>query len=435
MSAVGKASKSGLQALKALLEYKGTAAPEINEVLRSGSKGRYEKHPELIRSLAEPLPEGAELSRHSTGIFDEAGDTIDHNLINEGDILANKAFASTTYDFNDPYMHALTDVNYSNDLPFSSHFIIRAEPGTEHIDLAEKLKDIYPSGFHDHEAEVLLMPGQKYMVMGKEPFRTEQGNSAMKYFLQTPSDEMEGFESPIKGYIASMLGAAGLGSGLTDEFYDGMMEEPQEFAAGGLVAKKGVKALQELLDNMRKAHPERLQRAEEVGFDTSKVWLHGTPNEFESFKPNQYFSDSPIAADFYSSNLPDASLFEETSRHLPVFLKNAIIDELTPKFPDEKAMYAKSGRPDSVRSIFNDFTPESLADEKFATGGLVTESLTPSRSNEEKQVNYKRPSEIIATVAAAQPQAQTINPLFYGAFKGSSINYANGGLVESYPYY
>lgn len=205
--------------------------------------------------------------------------------------------------------------------------------------------------------------------------------------------------------LASFAGAGAIGSGLSEEFADGLMQEPQEFAAGGAVVKKGTKALQELLENMKKAHPERLKRAEEAGYDTSKVWLHGTNTDelindgsfnhdkrmwtkhsSDPEKKGFYFSDDPLTAGHYASYYPmmregetfDESVLRHQPSYLPVFLRNAkIIEDEGGKIKnlyegiDWPIDHAVAYDTRDIRSIFNDFTPESLADEKFAAGGLV----------------------------------------------------------------
>lgn len=87
--------------------------------------------------------------------------------------------------------------------------------------------------------------------------------------------------------------------------------------------------LSKLLENMKKADPERLARLEEMGYDTSKVWFHGTKskpfNEFDAKKSNAmaygpgiYFSDNPLTTDTYSKPYLENNTFGRT---IPVFLK------------------------------------------------------------------------------------------------------------------
>lgn len=153
------------------------------------------------------------------------------------------------------------------------------------------------------------------------------------------------------------------------------------YASGGKVAKQGAEALRELLENLHKTDPERMQRARDAGFDVDNIHLHGTddPKIFEEFRGGDgnyiYTSDIPELADYYANKrLPDFGY----PRHLPVFTK---LDGITSGETSAQGIGGEWRRAEDskdIRSIFNDFTPESLASEKFAKGGAV--KLDPAKN-------------------------------------------------------
>lgn len=235
---------------------------------------------------------------------------------------------------------------------------------------------------HDGVRKLLGLPREytgltDILTYDKGKFHPEYNKS---YIEDAADHHGTNYEDERKDWMMRNFGlpsiAAMLGSGLTDEFSDGIMEEPQEFSAGGLVAKKGAAALKELLESLHKAHPERMKRAEEAGFDTSKVWLHGTNtdelvNEGAFLKPENWFTDNPDVASIYAQRNPYD--LEISPNIVPTFIRNAEGKyKFYPKADDPyvNIEVLRRNRGD-IRSIFNDFTPESLADEKFAHGGLV----------------------------------------------------------------
>jgi len=81
-----------------------------------------------------------------------------------------------------------------------------------------------------------------------------------------------------------------------------------------------------MIEKMRAADPERLARLEAMGYDTKKVYFHGTETPFDEFNPNKsggsygpgiYFSDNPDTASIYAKKYVDS----DGGRVIPVFLK------------------------------------------------------------------------------------------------------------------
>jgi len=192
----------------------------------------------------------------------------------------------------------------------------------------------------------------------------------------TPEIRKSILEKGFPKYIAP-LGA--IGASMQQE------EEPQGYAAGGVVKKAGASALKELLENLHRTHPERMARAKAAGFDTDNIHLHGTDEQkiFDEFRDGEgnyiYTSDIPELADYYASSRMFGS-----GRHIPVFtrLDNATTGETSAQgVSGEWRRFDPENKRD-VKSIFNNFTPEDLESNKFAKGGYV----------EAKAGNYENPT-------------------------------------------
>jgi len=115
-----------------------------------------------------------------------------------------------------------------------------------------------------------------------------------------------------------------------------------------------------MLEVLRKSDPERLARLEGMGYDTSKVYFHGSPRtdisgfgsgEYGLFGQGAYFTDNPEIASKYaqrtsSANLHNKNLIQRMYNHpehygqtvYPVFLKkeNSINMDVAPSSEDIK---------------------------------------------------------------------------------------------------
>lgn len=92
-------------------------------------------------------------------------------------------------------------------------------------------------------------------------------------------------------------------------------------------------ALWKLLDNMRKADPERLARLEEMGYDTSKINIHGGEGGIKEFIPNKTWNNKTKAV-FFTDDPDFSSHFAEGQggANYPVFLKKEkVYDPHNPK--------------------------------------------------------------------------------------------------------
>lgn len=67
---------------------------------------------------------------------------------------------------------------------------------------------------------------------------------------------------------------------------------------------EGAKMLETLLANLHAADPERMARAADQGYDTSKIYLHGTDQDFHAFNPDKinglWSTDHPHIAEEYA---------------------------------------------------------------------------------------------------------------------------------------
>lgn len=90
-----------------------------------------------------------------------------------------------------------------------------------------------------------------------------------------------------------------------------------------------------VMEQGAKGTGDRLQRARDMGFDTDKVWYHGTSSSFDSFKEEYggvYFSDSPKYAERYTEREGNAG-----RNLIPVYLK--LENTFDTRKPDHKKIY------------------------------------------------------------------------------------------------
>lgn len=102
-----------------------------------------------------------------------------------------------------------------------------------------------------------------------------------------------------------------------------------------------VRGLMDVLDaGLDMSRSARMKRAEELGYDTSRVWYHGTDKDFDAFNPEKYLAEGGAA--FFTSDKTLASQYA---------LKNGRGGHVIP-------VYLKRG---AVRSGYRTPTPEEFA--------------------------------------------------------------------------
>lgn len=229
----GVVKKSLKQALEHLNSYKGQGHHNINT-----EKGRPIQEL-MMRELGEDSDYPMQLLRFNYGAFDDAGNIINPTELKVGDILSSKNLTSTYGDYDDEMLEQLASSHVLNDIEPHA-FQIKIEPSAKHIDVEQQLKKLYGDKFSDHENEIILSPGMRYMLEDAPELRkatdgSEYYNYWLKHLPESDREEFpELFSKPIKGYIASALAAAGLAD---------QIQEPEEYASGGAVRAGAESAL------------------------------------------------------------------------------------------------------------------------------------------------------------------------------------------------
>lgn len=233
-AAGGKVVKKGLkEALEHLNSYKGQGHHNINT-----EKGRPIQEL-MMRELGEDSDYPMQVLRFNYGAFDDAGNIINPTELKVGDILSSKNLTSTYGDYDDDMLEQLASSHVLNDIEPHA-FQIKVEPSAKYIDVEQQLKKLYGNKFSDHENEIILSPGTRYMLedapeLRKAPDGSEYYNYWLKHLPESDREEFpELFSKPIKGYIASALGAAGLAD---------QRQDPQGYASGGAVRAGAESAL------------------------------------------------------------------------------------------------------------------------------------------------------------------------------------------------
>lgn len=100
---------------------------------------------------------------------------------------------------------------------------------------------------------------------------------------------------------------------------------------------------------------QQLARAEAQGFDTSRVWYHGTQGNFPAFRPQRgaygrgvYVTRDMAKADAYANKGVHSRA--EGANVIPVYLRRGAS---SPTLPNDRLVY----NPRDVRSIFAAFDP------------------------------------------------------------------------------
>ena len=100
-------------------------------------------------------------------------------------------------------------------------------------------------------------------------------------------------------------------------------------------------ALTKIVENMRKSDPERLQRLEDLGYDTSKVYFHGGPGDIKEFKPTAptlQYSDEKLAGH------TDATYFSEDPRYSSNFAMSNSDSTVYPVFLNKSGVFDPDNR-------------------------------------------------------------------------------------------
>ena len=175
---------------------------------------------------------------------------------------------------------------------------------------------------------------------------------------------------------------------------DGGEVEGIEKAGGG----RTITAAFDLLKKLAKERPDALTRAKEQGFDTKRIYFHGTDKDIPNFEPigpggklGVYIARDPEIAEVYARKNEDR-YGTSGANIMPLFAKK---DVVTP------AGFAGSGyynvpRPSDVRSVFADFSPEHIESPDllksnggevrrhgYATDGYVSDIEAAIRAAEE----------------------------------------------------
>lgn len=321
----------------------------------------------------------------------------------------------------------------------------------------------WPAANSDHMSIAQeLMPHHDFYATGdSDTFFLKNGKLRSSQLEQDKLPEElteEEYKSRLMKFLTS-LGGVGLLS---------QQQEPEGFASGGAV-KAGAKALQELLENLHKAHPERLKRAEEAGYDTSKIWLHGTAREKLTPGEYTYLTKDPDTASLYSTSYHRVS-FDDSPNVIPLFVKKNAKKFDVSSFPESFSKHAtdagyelsdKTGgksflmknviddypvsdpfsssdlddileqriqdqyvaRPKDAKSIYNDFTPESIEDEKFAAGGQVEQHQSIEQLQQMLEQLMRTDPSQFNTLMAQNPEVSDI-------MQSPSANMSSGGLVD-----
>jgi hypothetical protein len=134
--------------------------------------------------------------------------------------------------------------------------------------------------------------------------------------------------------IKNQRGVVGAGGGDLPPVLGTDLQNPQQMAFELPKFEPTDKALgtpEALLQNLRATNPKLLQDLEAAGYDTSKIYFHGTPAEFSGLptpsktKPmatyglGSYYSDNPRYAGEYTGN-PS----KDPGKLIPVFLKKEV---------------------------------------------------------------------------------------------------------------
>jgi hypothetical protein len=125
------------------------------------------------------------------------------------------------------------------------------------------------------------------------------------------------------------------------------------------------------LNALKKARAKQMKLARQQGFDTSKVYLHGTQSSPEKINPYFYVSRDPGIADVYARRneylLPEGAI-PEGAAHMPVFAKKGALQSVRPG-----TGYLVAPDPTSIRSIWAQFDPTKAhePDIMAAEGGVV----------------------------------------------------------------
>ena len=156
-------------------------------------------------------------------------------------------------------------------------------------------------------------------------------------------------------------------------------------------------------NNLPMDQKSRLKRARAMGFDTKKVYYHGTDQDIKQFDPvspqghfGVYISKDPIIADVYATK----NQYNEPPTYggniMPLYAKkNAPIQT------NQMAGYYKVNHPSELRSIHANFDPNEInnLDIMKSNGGMIgdpekaaRQAMTVARgvAPDERQANFKR---------------------------------------------
>ncbi len=234
-------------------------------------------------------------------------------------------------------------------------------------------------------------------------------------------------------------------------------------------------AITDLLEALMKADPERLARAQQQGYDTSKVYFHGTGNDVANLEPSKrlgaFSSDDPALASNYASYYGDKGqpnvmpmfaktgdarninaegrlLYQEMAkpRDQSVLFKNAwdpgIGNDASMKTNDlgfnESNIFATKD-PTALRSIFANFDPAKTNSSDLLAGlgalgatGAGVAAMQPDEANALPIVKLEHPSILGGfTTAINNPMVEDLSSM---ANRQGDVSLIKGDGVDTHAF-
>lgn len=182
----------------------------------------------------------------------------------------------------------------------------------------------------------------------------------------------------------------------------------------------------------------RMQRAKDMGFDTDRIWYHGTPSAgFRSFREDSFFTtDTHYANKFTSSSSSSSSFYgakDEAQAVIPVYL--SIKNTFDTRKPEHRRIYNE--RYKGVYDNGSEITKEGLPDwvewnslSEFLRGDGADLGFDSAILDEGVDDSGKRPASILVFNPS---QIRSVNAAFDPEFKASPELLAqNQGVTRGY---
>lgn len=277
---IKESKRSGKQFFQDKKEIKGLNSSE-NKIVDIIDKADNKKHSDNVRKALELVRE-AKADSSKAILYNSATSERSDDISNDGIIPMHGSWIQEVANNNELDLNDVTELNYFDTKPEWFYFQIVRKLGLEYGDLSR--------------ADIVKNAQLSIVIADKDDADFKVTNDDLESFSDLDGNEIDGFDSstigPEPGDVVTEF-TIRPDITLTGEDVIQFVKAEYGFVLDEINETRGEKN-KIFFQDKKETQAERKARAEELGFDTSNVLLHGTPDKkFTEFKPSTDLRSGP----------------------------------------------------------------------------------------------------------------------------------------------